>query len=262
MMRKITEGMVLLGSSIVFSVLGLAPAMAYANLLQTQRDTSFTLHFGRDFSQAQMTYSNSMTVTGAGSFGTTLSFNYVPVPASFALTGDAQPYGGSVPNPLPSLLPLNVTGNWGFSYQTLATPFGPSTNEQNHLVTLPFQGFDALGLIANPSGFLDPGGTFNVSVVIPGNFSASGAVAGGHYFFNINPAFSITNNFVYNASTNTTLFSATDSNWQSPAVGLAFGLFETPASSVPEPASSVLFGAGLLGMLWVMRKRRSASIRS
>ena len=262
MMRKITEGMVLLGSSIVFSVLGLAPAVAYATLLQTQRDTSFTLNFGPDFSQAQMTYSNSMTVTGTGSFGTSLGFNYVPVPGSFVLTGDAQLGSGSLANPLPSSLPLNVTGDWRFSYQTLATPVGPSTNEQNHLVTLPFQGFDALDLVANPFGFLDPGGTFNVSVVIPGNFSASGAVAGGHELVNINPAFSITNNFVYNASTNTTLFSATDSNWQSPAVDLKLGLFETPTSSVPEPASGVLFGAGLLGMLWVMRKRRSATIRS
>lgn len=243
------------GAGVMLCAFGIAPLLAHASIMQTGRNTTYTVSFGSGFSNAVTNYSNSMLTSGTGYVPQTLSFFALPVPSTFTLSGHVVQYAGGPP---PASVDLLSYGNWGFGYQSAAS----ATPGVSFLTSGSSGGLNTLTFAASPSGFIDLGGTFNVSVVLPGNFSTYGTGSGDHAGTTLDPSFSIVQNFVYDATSNTTLVSATDPNYAGNAVDLGFTLYESPAGSVPEPSSFALFALGLLGLLLMVGKRNAGASRS
>ncbi|MET0384098.1 MAG: hypothetical protein ABW032_11810 [Burkholderiaceae bacterium] len=109
-------------------------------------------------------------------------------------------------------------------------------------------------------GFLRPGGEFDFTVTIPGDWSTFGTATGDVEFLGINPDFSITRNFIYDAASDTTTFAAVDSNYRLNATDVDFVLYGAP---VPEPQARAAMLVGLLPMLgFAHRRRRAGGSRS
>lgn len=103
------------------------------------------------------------------------------------------------------------------------------------------------------SGALQTTSAFELAIAISGNWSNLGTGANQTEFLQINPGYTIVNNFVYNPASNQTEFRAVSNNWDgSPAAGLSFVLHgQAQSAAVPEPTTvlgAVFGGMGLYGL--------------
>lgn len=118
-------------------------------------------------------------------------------------------------------------------------------------------GLHTLEFVGNNVGFLKAGGVFDYSVTMPGDWSHNGMGTGDSELLGLNPGFTVTKDFVFDAATDTTTLEVLDTHYDvnQPNVGLDFKLFG--ASAVSEPVSPALMLAGL-GVLGLAARRRRA----
>lgn len=108
------------------------------------------------------------------------------------------------------------------------------------------------------SGALQTTTAFELAIAISGNWSSLGAGANQTELLQIKPGYTIVNNFVYNPTSNQTLFRAVSNNWDgSPGAGLSFVLHGSgQAAAVPEPTT--VLGAFLGGLgLYTLRRQKA-----
>lgn len=117
-------------------------------------------------------------------------------------------------------------------------------------------GLHYLEFTGDNHGFLKAGGVFDYSVTLPGNWSKQGTSTGDSELVAVNPEFTVTKDFVFDAASDTTTLEVLDTNYDlsHPDVGLDFVVFGSPVSE-PLPPALLLAGLGALG--W-MGKRRQA----
>lgn len=118
-------------------------------------------------------------------------------------------------------------------------------------------GLHYLEFVGNNVGFLKPGGLFDYSVTLPGDWSRNGTATGDSELLGLNAEFTVTKDFVFDAASDTTTLDVRSTNYDvsHPAVGLDFRLFGV--SAVGEPATPALLLAGLGLMGFTIRRRRA-----
>lgn len=106
-------------------------------------------------------------------------------------------------------------------------------------------------------GFLKPGGVYDYSVTMPGDWSRSGTATGDSELLGLNPEFTITKDFVFDASTDTTTLEVLNRHYDvnEPSPGLDFKLFGVSAVSEPVSPALLLAGVAVLGLV---SRRRAA----
>ena len=119
-------------------------------------------------------------------------------------------------------------------------------------------GLHYLEFIGSNTGFLKAGGAFDYAVTLPGDWSTQGTATGDSELLGLNPEFTVTRDFVFDASTDTTTLEVFDAHYDlsRPNVGLDFIVYGTPAVSEPLPSGLLLAGLGALG--WASRRRRAS----
>jgi hypothetical protein len=142
-------------------------------------------------------------------------------------------------------------GDFGFSYDfppNNAPGFPIKLGVTNGLPTLSFNLNGAAG------GFNTHLDTF--TAILPGDWSQAGMASGDHEFLGVNPAFFLTQDFVYYPGIKATIVQAVDPNYVSgQQINLEFNLF---GSAVPEPAT---WAMALLGVAFAgaaLRRRRGS----
>ena len=116
-------------------------------------------------------------------------------------------------------------------------------------------GLHYLEFIGSNTGFLKAGGAFDYAVTLPGDWSTQGTATGDSELLGLNPEFTVTKDFVFDASTDTTTLEVFNAHYDlsQPNVGLDFIVYGTPAVSEPLPSALLLAGLGALG--WASRRR-------
>ena len=119
-------------------------------------------------------------------------------------------------------------------------------------------GLHYLEFIGSNTGFLKAGGAFDYAVTLPGDWSTQGTATGDSELLGLNPEFTVTKDFVFDASTDTTTLEVFNAHYDlsQPNVGLDFIVYGTPAVSEPLPSALLLAGLGALG--WASRRRRAS----
>jgi hypothetical protein len=116
-------------------------------------------------------------------------------------------------------------------------------------------GLNYLDFFSKNSGFLRTGGLFDFFVSIPGNWSTFGTSTGQVEFLGLNPHFTISQDFVYDAASDQTTFEAIDTNYVQDSTNVHFILYGQ-ALAVPEPTSAALLSMGVLALALGQRVRR------
>ena len=117
-------------------------------------------------------------------------------------------------------------------------------------------GLHYLEFTGDNHGFLKAGGVFDYSVTLPGNWSKQGTSTGDSELVAVNPEFTVTKDFVFDAVSDTTTLEVLDTNYDlsHSDVGLDFIVFGSPVSE-PLPSALLLAGLGALG--WTSRRRQA-----
>jgi hypothetical protein len=99
-------------------------------------------------------------------------------------------------------------------------------------------GLHYLEFIGSNTGFLKAGGAFDYAVTLPGDWSTQGTATGDSELLGLNPEFTVTKDFVFDASTDTTTLEVFNAHYDlsQPNVGLDFIVYGTPAVSEPLPS--------------------------
>ena len=118
-------------------------------------------------------------------------------------------------------------------------------------------GLHYLEFAGNNDGFLKAGGAFDYSVSLPGDWSKQGTATGDSELLGLNPEFTVTKDFIFDAATDTTTLEVFNAHYDlgHPNVGLDFIVYGTPAVSEPLPSALLLAGLGALG--WMSRRRQA-----
>jgi PEP-CTERM motif len=162
------------------------------------------------------------------------------------LINTIPPTGGN--NMTASIMAV-VTGTQG-------TTFG-YTGQNPNINRITSGGYYELDFSNNTWGLLRVGGTAIYEVTLPGNWSQQGTGIGDVQLISLNSGFSITQDFVYNALINQTVFEAVDNNYASGNTGTNLEIILHGAiASVPEPGTCTLMLAGL-GLLFTVFRRKS-----
>lgn len=218
------------------------------------------------FANATSNISNLIQLIGAigdsgtfGGFGRQLSTGFVFTPGSGIQLSNISisPASKSFTATIIGLQGDSV--NWS-NYQPPATP--SQGFSYSNIVLDPTSGYYQLQFNIGGNGLLKAGGIFTMDLSLPGDWSQQGTGIGQTQFESINSAFSITQDFVYDSGSNTTIFQAIDSNYDgSSGVNLQFILHGSAVAPVPEPETyaMMLAGLGLLGFVGG-RKSKQATV--
>lgn len=119
-------------------------------------------------------------------------------------------------------------------------------------------GLQYLEFFGRNQGFLSQGGRFDYSVSMPGDWSRPGTESGQVQFLGVNPGFTITQDFEYDALTDLTTVRIVNGSYDyaRPSTDLHFILWGQP---VPEVPTLALLGVGLVVLAWRSQRIRVAS---
>lgn len=142
-----------------------------------------------------------------------------------------------------------TAGDFGFSYDFppnsgAGSPFQLGVTGGKPTLSFDFNGV-AVGFNTHVS---------TVTAILPGDWSQAGTASGDHQFLGVNPAFTLTEDFVYDPGRNITVVQAIDPTYVSgQQINLEFNLF---GGAIPEPATWALavLGVGFAGA--ALRRRR------
>lgn len=248
----------------------LAAAFALAAGLASEADAAIvqsgrTAAFGLSYSDAQ--FDNAL-------LSRTVTFIYpAQAPFNFGATATLGPNasnfsnfagGGLSVGPVTGSNPYHFNGSsngaagfWGWSWDL--TPVTPSSFELDTSGAHPELIFK---LNPTASGAAVVNQDTVVLAVLPGDWSKSGTSPGEHELLGFDPAFTLMQDFVYDAASKTTTVEVEDKTYGSgQQINLNFVLFGGAAAAVPEPGTwaLMLLGVALAGAS-VRRRRRAGAI--
>jgi len=193
--------------------------------------------------------SGKFTITGY--LGPSVAVSVAPGAGMFVFNQTRDPSTGSIS------YNAVVTGNGN---QTITQSWNLTTSS-SMIQGVSGDGLHTLEIKVGNNGFLKEGGVFDDVVTLAGNWSTAGTATGDFELLGLNPEFTITRDFVFDAATDTTTVEVVNDHYDvgNPNVGLDFVLFGSSVSPVDEPlpAGLLLGGLGLLGGL--ARRRRAAA---
>jgi hypothetical protein len=255
------------------TLLASATTPVTAALSSTQRISTFTVTFaGNNFSNAVVDNNVDQTIVGnAGDTdqtGTNLKPNYsnLFLSSTGGITIGNQTLVPSSPEVDYSLTSDGTPGHIVVNYQSPAIvnlTGTPSFNDTFDNIIKNSHGDYALDLFFTGSGGVESGGDFTVNAVFDGDWSSLGSGPGQADVLSFNNNFAISKDFVYDSSTQTTDFSATDSNYNGIS-NIAFNVVlnsDTPVAPAPEASPLVSFGLLTIGgaMLATFKRKRAQS---
>jgi hypothetical protein len=247
------------------------PSAHASPVVFTGRTTTQTLSFAdtSGFSDAGVATTTHLGVSGA--LGDTVTLNYlIPAGATGFSVGSLSPdfavtapvYTANSPNGTQT---FTISGNAPSGavgtiqlHESLSVGAAPS-GALNTLSTGTLGGVNYLDETYNPVANQTVGHPFTYTVILPGDYSASGTAAGDHELISLGAAWSIGQSWVFNGSTTT--FSVTIPDYQGVGVtplNLEYQIYG--ATPVPLPAGSWLMVSGL-GLLAAVVRRKSEELR-
>jgi hypothetical protein len=233
-------------------ILALAASAASAQTY-TSRSTTYFVDLSGGLDGAVTTYANTITVASnvAGGVGS-LAFRTGHFNENITTTGDvtttyAIPAAG-VASEDGSISSGPDGGSFQFGYQTQNGPDLNASWTESGVAS----GHKVLTFSGGGTNLDDVGAPYDLLVAISGNWSTAGTDTGDHTFLGIDPSFTVTQDFVYNAGLNETFFQA-HATYDGVDPGLTFNLV---GQAVPEPASWAMMLVGFGGLGVAMRSRR------
>ncbi len=158
-------------------------------------------------------------------------------------------------------------GTFGFSQLLSPGSLGGNTNSSYASLS---NGNQSLTVLGGGSGVVMTGGSYTTIFNIEGNYS--GAAAPAITYVTPGPGFTVSEDFVYDATTNITTLELVNNNYQGGGPRAEFTLTGTDftnanllvtstfdVADVPEPMSASLLMGGLAGIGLIRHKRRSGT---
>lgn len=176
--------------------------------------------------------------------------------SGIAITNLVPPNGS---NGYKATFGVQVAGN-SDQWFSIAGDFPATTAVQGlsytHLVRTVTNGAYNLEFAGMGNGLVTPGGTYVSELTLPGNWSSQGVGVGESQLISLASNWTVTQDFVYNAATNTTAFVAVNSSYVAgTSPNLDIVLHGSPAP-VPEPETFVLALIGLAVLSITFRGNR------
>lgn len=200
------------------------------------------------FVGASMVYNNNFQLnTNCGQSGFTVSSLPLATDISFKgvngviVTPGMSPDGTTLTN-VTVQSPGGPDRGWDFDYRIAAS----ATPGQSFLQYDIVGGHHVLRFNGGGAGLLEVGGSFFSRVVINGNWSNPDSHSSALY----NPAFTLTDDFAYDAIADVTIYRVETTSYNGSNPGISFYLIGAP---VPEPATWALLFAGFGAIAWRRR---------
>ena len=243
----------------------LANLPATATVIPTSITIDHSLQFGPNFSGA--TWQSNVTITldaiSSGTKDFDLSFWPDNYGLTFFSTGGVTIDQTTAPAGTSSRtvhVMANGTGTFGF-HETAGPEADPSSGDPLLVYTSLTTNRQILDFGAPSGGYsthLDPGITWTTTTSMPGDWSASGVDSGNHYLFVFDPLWTVTSDFVFDPSTNQTLFSLVNTNYPGANSGDngPYPDFALIGTAVPEQSEAVLVVIGCCA-IYALRRMTS-----